>query len=193
MRIAGIGLVIGIAIVAGCGTPPKEHYYTLAPVEARAVPPGEKVAFTVAVGPVTVPEVVDRAQIVLRTGANRVEVSEFNRWAEPLKRSIPRVVAASLSQQLPSARVVVYSPADGGADYRVVIDVERFESEPGKTATVAASWSVRRSAGGESRAGRSIARESVAGAGYEPLVAAHSRALESIAREIAEGLRTMSR
>ena len=186
---SGIGLVIGIALIAGCGNSPKQHYYTLS---APAVPAEEKPGFTVAVGPVTVPEMVDRAQIVVRTSVHQVEVSELNRWAEPLKRSIPQVVAASLARELAPARVVVYSPGGGSADYRVRIDVERFESEPGKAATIAASWSVRRNAGGEARAGRSMVRESADGSGYETLVAAHSRALEGVSRDIADALRAMN-
>jgi hypothetical protein len=161
--------------------------------DAPAGAAAAKAAFTVAVGPVTVPAVVDRPEIVLLVGPNRVEVSDFNRWAEPLKRAIPRAVAARLAQQLASARVSVYPPGGGDADYRVLIDVERFESVPGKAVAIEASWWVRRSAGSEVRAGRSVVHESVAGAGYDAVVAAHSRALDSIARDIAERLRTMSR
>ena len=193
MNRSWIVLVVGCALLAGCGSPPKERYYTLSAPEAAAGAGAAKAAFTVAVGPVTVPAMVDRDEIVLRIDPNRVEVNEFNRWAEPLKRAIPRAVAARLAQQLADARVTVYPAGGGDVDYRVLIDVERFDSEPGKAVTVEASWWVRRGAAKEARAGRSVVRESASGAGYDPLVAAHSRALDSIAREIAEGLRTMSR
>jgi uncharacterized lipoprotein YmbA len=192
--LGAIGLVIGLALAAGCGTSPTVRYYTLNTAEASAAAAAPaKAVLSVTVGPVSVPDVVDRPQIVLRVGANRVELSEFERWGEPLKVAIPRVVAVSLEQQIAPARVFVYSPSAPGADFRVLIDVERFESEPAKAVTVEASWSIRPGAKGEPRSGRSVAREPVAGAGYDALVAAHSRALAAVSRDIAEALRSMSR
>ena len=55
------------------------------------------------------------------------------------------------------------------------------------------AWSIRRGAAGELRTGNSVIREPAAGSGFEPLVAAHSRALDAISREIADALRGMSR
>jgi hypothetical protein len=193
-NLTAIGLVVALALVAGCGTSPKVRFYTLSAAEtpAAAAAPA-KASLTVSVGPVTVPDVVDRLQIVLRIGANQVERSEFDRWGEELKLAIPRVVAASLAQQIASARVVVYTPSAPTADFRVLIAVERFESELGKAVTVEASWSIRPGAKGEPKSGRSVVREPVGAAGYDALVAAHSRALAAISRDIAEALRTMSR
>lgn len=194
MSVRGIMLVIGLALTAaGCGSSPKVRYYTLSAAAAPAAAAPAKAALTVTVGPVRVPEVVDRPQIVLRVDANRVELSEFDRWAEALKLAIPRVVAASLAQQIASAWIVVYSPSAPAADFRVLIDVERFESEPARAVTVEASWSILPRAKGEPKSGRSVVREPAGAAGYDALVAAHSRALAAVSRDIAEALRTMSR
>ncbi|HYH42603.1 MAG TPA: ABC-type transport auxiliary lipoprotein family protein, partial [Burkholderiales bacterium] len=54
------------ALAAGCGTPPQERFFTLAAdaaSETRSTASG--IGFTIVVGPVTVPEMVDRPQIVL--------------------------------------------------------------------------------------------------------------------------------
>jgi uncharacterized lipoprotein YmbA len=194
MKLGRIALATALALIAGCGTSPKERYYTLSAAEAPAGAGQAKAAYSVAVGPVTVPAVVDRFQIVLRVEANRVEVNDLHRWAEPLRRAIPRVVAANLARELGTARVVVYPPGGGEvADYRVFLDVIRFESEAGKAVTIEMAWSIRRGAGGELRTGSSVVRESVGAAGYDALVAAHSRALAAVSRDIAEALRSMSR
>ncbi len=194
MNLKRIGLVIGLALAAGCGSSPTVRYYTLNAAEAPAVAavPG-KAALTVTVGPVSVPDAVDRPQIVLRVSANRVERSEFDRWGEALKLAIPRVVAASLAQQIAPAQVFVYSPSAPPADLRVLIDVERFDSEPARAVTVEASWSILPRVKGGPKTGRSVVRESVGAAGYDALVAAHSRALAAVSRDIAEALRPMSR
>lgn len=194
MNLKRIGLVVGLALVAGCGSSPTVHYYTLNAAEAPAITTAPaKAELTVTVGPVSVPDVVDRPQIVLQVGANRVERSEFDRWGEALKLAIPRVVAAGVARELASAQVFVYSTSAPPADFRVLIDVERFESEPAKAVTMVASWSILSRAKGEPKTGRSVVREPVGAAGYDALVAAHSRALAALSRDIAEAIRSMSR
>jgi uncharacterized lipoprotein YmbA len=151
-------------------------------------------AFAVAVSPVIVPEMVDRPQMVLRVAANRMELSELNRWVEPLKRALPRAIAASIAQNAPTARV--YLPGNDAvnpADYRVRIEIERFDSELGKGATVDAAWSISAGGGTAVRYGRSIVRESAGGAGYDELVAAHSTAAAAIGRDIAAALAAIRR
>jgi uncharacterized lipoprotein YmbA len=149
----------------------------------------DKAAFAVAVGPVMVPEIIDRPQMVVRVAENRVEMSELNRWAEPLKRALPRAIAASIAQNVPAARV--YLPGNdnvAASDYRVRIDIERFESELGKGATVEAAWSVSGGGAAGVRHGRSLVREAAGGPGYDELVAAHSAAAAAIGREIAAAI-----
>ena len=188
MRYAAVVVMTG-ALVA-CGTAPKERFYALSMPQANAVPSQSGVA--VAVGPVTVPEMVDRPQLVVRVSENRVELSELNRWAEPLKRALPRAIAANIAQALPSSRVIV-----AGTDSvdpkacQVLVSVDRFDSELGKGAVMEASWSVR--AGDEVRTGRSVLRESASGPGYEELVAAHSSAVAALGREIASAVSSLKR
>ena len=73
--------------------------------------------------------------------------------------------------------------------YRVTIDVQRFESAPGQAALVEAVWTVRKTAGGETRSGRTVAREAVQGDGFDALAAAHSRALAKMSGDIAAAIR----
>jgi uncharacterized lipoprotein YmbA len=187
-RDSGLIAILAAATLAGCGSSPVPRFYTLSAPEQPAV----KAVYSVAVGPVMVPEIVDRPQLVLRTAANEVTIANQTRWAQSLKSEIPRVIAANLAQSLGDAYVSAYPHVTGGeADYRVVVDIQRFESAPGDAATVEAQWTVS-PATGKSRAprsGRSLAREPVQGKGYDALVAAHGRALASISREIAEAVR----
>jgi uncharacterized protein len=71
----------------------------------------------------------------------------------------------------------------------VTIDVQRFESTPGKGVVVDAIWVVRRSAGGEPRMGRTVASDNVEGEGFDALAAAHSRALAKVSGDIATAIR----
>jgi uncharacterized lipoprotein YmbA len=167
-----------LVLIAACASAGRERFYTLNAAEPPAAAEG---APSVAVVSVSVPELVDRPQIVVRAGPNQVGISEQARWAEPLRGAIARVVAANLAAAV-SGRVAPQRGAD--PDYRVTLDVQRFESTPGDGVLIDAVWSVAPKSG-ERRVGRSVAREKAPGADYDGLAAAHSAALASISREIA--------
>jgi uncharacterized lipoprotein YmbA len=178
------------AVLAGCGSSPKSSFYTLStvaqPNQATAAAP-----YTIAIAAVVVPDVVDRPQFVTRSGANELTINEFARWGEPLKWEIPRVIAADLARELDGAYVSIYPQSSiSNADFRLQLDVRRFDSLLGEAATVEVVWTVR-PLKGTAVNGRSFAREATAGAGYDALVAAHSRALASVSREIAAAVQAM--
>jgi len=50
-------------------------------------------------------------------------------------------------------------------------------------------WAVRKTAGGETRSGRTVAREAVHGEAFDALAAAHSRAIARMSGDIAEVIR----
>lgn len=182
-------LVLGACGITG--TSPEPSFYTLAS-EAPPAAAASAATYLVVVGPVTVPETVDRPQIVTRTAENRVELHEQARWAAPLRSEIPRVIADALAKRLPGARTGTSEQrASGAPDVRVLIDVQRFDSS-GEGATIQASWTVRTKEGTNPLAGRSLVTEP-AGAGHDALVAAHSRALSKIAEEIAKAIETARR
>lgn len=140
-RIVTILIACAVAATtAGCTSSPS-RFYTLSPTAVTTAPPLS--SYNVSVGPVSLPEVVNRLPIVIRTGPNQVFLSEFERWASPLKGEISRVVAENIASLLGTPKVTIFPqslPADDS--YRVIIDVLRFDSEPGKAATIDAMWTV---------------------------------------------------
>jgi uncharacterized protein len=179
-----------IVFAGGCASPPS-RFYTLGAVNAPAATPSN---LSIVVGPVSVPAVVDRPQIVVTTGPNQVRPEEFNRWASPLQNNISRVVAENLVAVLGTPRVILFSQTLGGdVDYRAVIEVQRFESAPGEAATLDAVWTVSRTKDGKSQTGRTTVREATSDKGYDALAAAHSRGLARLSREIADGVLTLER
>jgi len=181
------------AVLVGCGSSPEPRFYTLSAGGITASDRNEKAVaeYSVAVGPVTLPEIVDRPQLVIRIGVNQVAVLDDHRWAEPLRNEIARVVAEDLAQLLGARRVVTY-PQHGSqeAEYQVLLDIQRFESTLGQAVMIDALWAVRRVPDGQPKTGRSLVRESTGGEGYDALVAAHSRALATVSLDIAEAIRS---
>lgn len=178
--------------VTSCGRSPRVTFYSLMPKVESETAVTSKAAASVLVAQVTLPEVVDRPQLVERVGANRVEILETHRWAEPLKSEIPRLVAENLGQLLGSDKVWSYPQnISADADYRVSMDIQRFECTPGEKVTIDAHWMIRRTAGGLSKKGHSVIHEPVDKQGRESQVDAYSRALLAVSREMAETIRGM--
>ena len=178
-------LAAAVILIGGCATAPS-RFYTLDSIAASDGAPAAN--YTVLVGPVAIPASVDRPEIVVQTAPYRVEIDEFNRWASPLNDSIARVIASDLGQLLGTPDVGL-APLALNPAYRVTIDVQRFESIPGQSATIDALWAVRQTASGAVRSGRTVAHEAAQGPGYEALAAAHSRALATVSGDIAAAIR----
>lgn len=165
---------------------------------------------------ITLPDLVDRPQLVERVTGNRVEILETHRWAEPLKNGISRLLAEKIASQLGSDLISVYPQNSASEpDYRVVVDIQRFESI-GDSVSVDAVWSIRRTAAGEPNpdkqdkcveevklcrnsaeniffpaiSGRSQVHETRGGEGYDALVAAYNRAIVSVGNDIAQTIST---
>lgn len=190
-RLIALAAVGALAAFAVACASPASRFYTL---DAAATPAATSSDLSVVVGPVSVPAVVDRPEIVVSTGPNQVRLDEFNRWASPLQNNISRVVAENLVAMLGTPRVTLY-PQTLSADvaYRAAIEVQRFDSTPGEAAVLDAVWTVRRTKDGRTETGRTTVREAVQENGYDALADAHSRAVARLSRDIADAVRALDR
>ena len=193
-----VAVFLGICLFAwgGCASSKMSRFYTLTPVSGagepyKTVPGGQGIA--VAVGPVAIPDYLDRPQILTRSGARELRLAEFDRWAGSLEKDISRVLVENLSVLLAKDGVTVLRWGRDAypfpAEYRVGIDVSRFEGTIGESVTLAAQWSVSREGDKKILVAReSIVKEPVEGQDYDALVAAMSRALAGLSREIAAAI-----
>ena len=182
-----LAFALAACSLGGGGT--KETFYVLSAPEG-AVPAGATDSLSIYVGPVAMPESVDRAQMVILNSANQVDLSEEHRWAEPLKTAIPRVVAENLMRLLDTPRVMASRLGTSlDLDYRVALEVQRFDSSLTRGATVEVLWTITGKRVNPPRTGRSSVTEPATEATPEGLAAAHSRALARVANDIAGAIR----
>jgi uncharacterized lipoprotein YmbA len=171
-----------------CSATAPARFYTLDST-ATATQEAPLARDAIVVGPVSVPAAVDRPQFVVQAAPNRVEIDEFNRWAAPLDEVIGHAIAGDLATLLGTPDVAL-APAGGVTPaYRVTIDVQRFDSMPGKEARIDVIWVVRPTGKGAVRSGRTVASEPVVGGDYDALAAAHARALARVSSDIAAAIR----
>jgi hypothetical protein len=189
MRIIAIVLATLATACSLGGGGVKEMYYVLSGPESAA-PADSPGALSIYVGPVAVPDSVDRSSMVLQSSANQVDLSDEHHWAEPLKTAIPRVIAENLMRLLNTPRVMAarVGPVTD-ADYRVALEVQRFESSLSQGAAIEVLWTITGKRAKSPVTGRSSVREAAASATPDGVAAAHSRALARVAQDIAAALR----
>jgi uncharacterized lipoprotein YmbA len=190
-------VVLAAALASGCTTSPQASFYTLS-AEGPQVQTGDSApapipTWAIVMGAVTVPEIVDRPQFVMRADVNRITLDEFSRWAEPLTSQIRRVIAADLAVQFPGALVSAFPQnMDPAVTYVVSIDVESFESAP-DVAAVSVLWSVKPPKEGAAVSGRTVISVQTGAQGNDALVAAQSKAMATVSNAIAAAIRTIRR
>ncbi|MEW6269291.1 MAG: PqiC family protein [Thermodesulfobacteriota bacterium] len=143
---------------------------------------------SIGLGPVTLPGYLDRREIVTRVAPNQLRLSQNEQWAEPLLENVRSVLAQDLAARLGGATVATFPWAGGfRPDYRVRVDVTRFEPTSAGTAELAARWQVL--AGSDVVAARdsSISRP-IGDGGTAAAVAALGQALGDLASEIAAAI-----
>lgn len=178
------------ALLSACGSSPKASFYTLGPDPTLAPLTPTKPA-NVVVSPVTVPDLLDRPQIVTRRGDNQVTLDEFARWGQPLKGDIARAIAGDLTRLLGSDRVSIFDTGlDAARTWRVRVDVIRFDAVPSESVTIEALWTVLPPGKAAPVAGKSLVRQEMTTPGFDGLVSAGDRALGAVSREIAAAIQT---
>ena len=190
------GLLVYAAVtvlLAGCLGPGTTRPTRLFVLNATAAPSAmgvEASDLRLGVGRITLPEVLNRPQIITRTSANKVRMADFSQWAEPLEQSIPRVLSENLSRLIGTDQVSVYPwPSQLEVDLRVEIAFIRFEGDADGEVSLVARWRLIRDDGSQAHPLRaSIHSETAADRSVEEVVAAMSRALASLSRDIAAAI-----
>ena len=182
-------------LLGGCARSQTTRFYVLTPAHRPEEVPSEQPAgkkLVLGIGPIRFPEYLDRLQIAGRANGNRLTLAEFDRWAEPLESGFSRVLAENLSVLLSTDRVLLFPWKSREAiNYRITVDVVRFDRGPGERISLVTRWAVFGPDGNELipfRGSRIVVPMN--GAGYESLTGAMSEAVGDFSLEIASALRT---
>jgi len=173
-----------LVLLAACGVTQPARFYILTPVgdSGARTAPGPALG----VGPVAFPAYLDRPEIAHRSGDNQLSFADSDRWAEPLKTTFSRTLVENLSIMLPTDQVSLYPWARSARiDYQISVDVTRFDADASGTVTLNAGWEIIQpdAVTAASRHRRSYT-ETAGGMVYPAIVAAQSRCVERLARDI---------
>lgn len=179
-----------LLLLIACGTTAPTRFYILNPIADMGTSSlaAKNNHISIALAWVTLPEHLNRPQIVTRQSGHQVSVDEYNRWAEPLEAHVTAILAENLSLLLGTDRISITNRfKNSDFDYQLSVNVLRFDGGPGKEATLVCRWELGR---GDESAGSHLQRFSttrpVEGGGYPDLVATLSSMLADLSREIAD-------
>ena len=181
--------VLCLFIIAGCATTPSPTYYQLEE-PASSLLGGVERGLAIGVELLNVAAYLDRPQIVTRVTDHKLELSESNMWAEPLKESIVRVIGVNLSNMLDTNRVFRLPRRDKSIplDFRVALTITRFDGTLGGEARLTARWNLYSQKDTLVLTRVSIISQPSDGQGYDNLIAAQNLALQNLSREIADAI-----
>lgn len=185
-------MVLFIAVLfAGCrSSAPPVEFYTLSPTNEtteKANIAGADQTISIGVGPVEIPNILDRPQIVTRTGPNKLKIDEFHRWAGRLEEDFARVLAQNISVLLATDQVAVYPwGVDFKPRYQVALDIRYFEGRWGQDVLLEVFWRVIEPQKQTTLlAKKSVIKEPFSAKDYETLISTKSRAVATLSRKIA--------
>ena len=190
-------VLLTAVLLAGCGSsPPPVEFYTLnslSGMEPQVNPANSYQNIAIGIGPIEIPEILDRPQIVTRTGPNKIRVDEFHRWAGPLESGFAQVLAENISLLLATDQVAVYPwDIDFKPHYRIALDIRYFEGQLGKNVVLDVVWRVSGQEGQKIQAAKtSLIKEQLSAPDYETLVAAKSQAVVQLSRQIAQEIQKL--
>jgi uncharacterized lipoprotein YmbA len=98
----------------------------------------------VGLGPIRIPEYLNRPQMVTAVTENQYRLDDRHRWAERLDQNISRALLQSLSAQLGAVRIVRHPWAERqNIDYQASIDILELHRDADGQSRFTAQWAVK--------------------------------------------------
>lgn len=180
-------LPLATVFLASCMNGKYQSFYTLS---ADGPSPGGS-GPGIGVGPVHIAEYIDRPNLVVAEGPNKIGVAEDHRWAGDLPASIARVVAINLGRKVRTGNIHTYPwTGDDQVRWQITLDIRQFHGGADGHALLETGWRVYALPARRVLAsGTFVDREPLENDGYAPLVAAQSRVISRLSAHIAGKLR----
>jgi uncharacterized lipoprotein YmbA len=176
-----------LIIACGCSSTPPTRLYVLetTPVSPLYSLPAD---LRLTLGPVMMPEYLERQQIVVRDGG-RLRMSGYDRWGEPLGRGVTSILTEQLSAATGSEILPFMWPGGTAEDWRIPLEIIRFEAQAPGRVLLEARWVLMSPDGEETGSRHRASFESpVDTDDHEQIVRVSSQLLSELAVDIARGL-----
>lgn len=184
-------VVVSALLLSACASTPESRYYLLSPLAIqaeKAVEPGARLG----IGAISLPDYLNRPQLVVRGAGGRLIMRDGERWGEALEDSVRRVLGENLGRLLgPGKLVLLPAPSGISVTTRLQLELTAFDASADQEVQLTARWSLSRVSGAttlhESRIRIAMKSDDPAA-----MVTAMNEALLQLANEIANESRLRS-
>ena len=189
------GIVVLTLLLSGCmrDSKPAQFYMLNADsgVAGSARVPAAAQGPLIGLGPIRIPEYLNRPQMIVAIADNQYQLSEDHRWAERLDQNISLALFKALPRQIGTDRIVRYPwPQRQVVDYQVGIDILEFNVDASGQSRLIAQWFVKRK-DKPAIDKRSLYQFPASTTDYALMVKAQSQCLTKLGQEISEILRQL--
>jgi uncharacterized lipoprotein YmbA len=189
-------LAVSLLILSGCSsTPPQMRYYQLSSTSAAVTMDSEALSeLALGVGPIAVPEMLKRQEIVTRSDDGQYQMTDMHRWAGLFESDLTTVVIENLGKLLGTEQINSY-PWDSyfDPDYRIIIELLSLSGQPGGTASLRAGWTI------VDRSGKQVMAKTIhefeqktVNESFNALVQAESQLVDQLCQEISKSVRGLT-
>lgn len=133
-----------LLVLSACVSSPPVRYYSLNPIDTDYQQDPDD-AVMLGIGPLSIPDYLNRSQIVTRDVDAQMRVDDFSRWTEPLADSMHRIVSTDVDNLLHGVVVIMYpyeAVVRSHLDYRLVGDVNRFDADSSGLVVLEIQWAI---------------------------------------------------
>lgn len=195
-KVGFVFVLLYVLTLSGCAVTTPSQYYLLSPVKEKtetSVPDADKLHI-IGVGPIKFPKYLNRSPIVRFSGENKVEVDEFNRWAEPLEQNFSHVMRINLTRLVASSYALEYPwKRMMKVQYQVILEVHQFGAQADNNVKLYAHWAILNLSKNKKI---EIVRkfkysQKLDTVNYQTIVAEQSRALGKLSQDIAKEMQRL--
>ncbi len=180
-----------VVLASGCAgmlapEPDKSHYFVLSSEGSASFSPGNRSDVWLGLGPVSIPSYLDTQSIVRSGAGGSIQYVNHAFWAEDLSDGFTRALLYRTAKRIGTAHTATFPwYASTRVDWKVPVDVLRFEATSDGRAVLVARWTVQRTKDGVVLAGAESVLEETAGNDPALVVDALSRCVDRLADAIA--------
>lgn len=196
-RVRAALLFSSMAIVAvGCSflgkpAPDDSSYFVLSssPLEVGAAVARTRSDIHFGIGPVKLPSYLASQSLVVTGSNGSVQYFPHSFWAEPLAESFSRALLYRTGARLGTTHAIAYPwYSTTRVDWKVPVDVLRFEATSDGRAVLVVRWSVQRTSDAQTMAATESVIEEQTGLEPEAVVDGLNRCVERLAETLATAI-----
>ncbi len=183
-----LSVILLLLSLTACGTSPKTNFYLLSSDNDIEKSPDGNIS--IGIWQIALPELIDRPEIVTKTGPYTIDMADFHRWAGSLENNVTILIAEELSHNLNTGYIVI-SPWSSyrNLDYQIKVHIREFTGELGGESKLEGAYVILNGKGNKKFLEQSFSlKEKAKGKGYDDLVSAMSQLVIRLSAQISSAV-----